>query len=90
MTMKVTPSTQRIVSGPTQAATSAPIQAASAWLASVAQRMPRMIGQRLAIARRQHQREELRLVADLGDGNEGGGDEKRFHWRAFAQKERVG
>ena len=29
-----------------------------------------MIGQRLAIARRQHQGEKLRLVADLGDGNE--------------------
>jgi hypothetical protein len=42
---------------------------------------------RLAVARRQHQREQLRLVADLGDGDDGSGDEKRFHWRAFAQKE---
>ena len=33
-----------MVSAPTQAATSAPIQAASAWLASVAQRMPARIG----------------------------------------------
>jgi hypothetical protein len=44
----------------------------------------------LAVARRQHQGEKLRLVADLGDGNEGSGDEKRFHRHAFAQKERVG
>jgi hypothetical protein len=44
----------------------------------------------LAVARRQHQGEQLGLVADLGDGDHGGRDEKRFHWRAFAQKERIG
>ena len=45
---------------------------------------------RLAIARRQHQREQLRLVADLGDGDHGGRDEKCFHRGAFAQKDQVG
>ena len=45
---------------------------------------------RLAIARRQHQREQLCLVADLGDGDDGGRDEKCFHRRAFAQKEQLG
>jgi hypothetical protein len=32
--------------------------------------------QRLAVARRQHHGEELRLVADLGDGHEAGRNEK--------------
>jgi hypothetical protein len=45
---------------------------------------------RLAVARRQHQREQLGLVADLGDGDDGHRDEKRFHRRAFARKEPVG
>jgi len=30
------------------------------------------------------------IVADLGDGNDGGRDEKRFHQQAFARKERIG
>jgi len=49
-----------------------------------------MIGTGLAVARRAHQREKLRLVAHLGDGNDGRGDEKRFHGWAFARKERIG
>jgi hypothetical protein len=39
---------------------------------------------------RQHQREQLRLVADFGDGDHGGRDEKCFHRGAFAQKDQVG
>ena len=45
---------------------------------------------RLAIARRQHQGQKLRLVADLGHGDDRGGNEKRFHGALFAQKERIG
>ena len=44
MARNMTPRIQRIASGPSQAATAAPAQAASAWLASVATRMPRMMG----------------------------------------------
>ena len=39
-----TPTIQRIASAPSQPATAVPAQAASVWLASVATRMPRMIG----------------------------------------------
>ena len=44
ITMKVAPRIQRIVPAPIQPATAAPIQAASAWLASVAKSIPRMMG----------------------------------------------
>ena len=44
MTMKVAPRIQRIVSAPIQPATAEPTHAASAWFASVAKSIPRMIG----------------------------------------------
>ena len=53
--------------------------AASAWLSSVATRMPRMIGTGLRIAGGQHHGEELGLVADLGDRHEACRDEEGFH-----------
>jgi hypothetical protein len=44
MAMNIPPTIHRIASGPSQPATAAPTEAAMAWLASVATRMPRMIG----------------------------------------------
>jgi hypothetical protein len=65
-------------------------RAVSAWSVREGQQDSQGDRDRLALARRQHQREQLGLVADLGDSDHGGRDKKRFHWRAFAQKERIG
>jgi hypothetical protein len=44
MAMNEMPRSQRITSGPSNRLTDAPMAAAPAWLASVATRMPMMIG----------------------------------------------
>ena len=69
--MKTMPVTQRIVSGEENSAISVPTQPASAWLASVATRMPAMIahGRR---RRGQHEGKQLCLVADFGERDEAG------------------
>ena len=41
--------------------------------------MPAMIGQGLRIMRGENEREELRAVAHLGDGDGGEGNQKGFH-----------
>jgi len=43
--------------------------------------------QRPAIARGQHEGEQLRLVADFGDGDDAGRDEKGFHRGAAGRGE---
>ncbi len=55
-----------------------PRKPASAWFASVATRMPAMIGKRLAEARGEHERQQLRLVADFAERDDAGRDEKGF------------
>ncbi len=59
-----------------------PSAAAAAWLASVAARMPRMIGRGFAKARRQQQGQELGLVADLGQRDDAGRDEEGLQHQA--------
>jgi hypothetical protein len=48
----------------------APSALAAAWFATVATKMPAMIGAGLRNRRREQQREQLRLVADLAQRND--------------------
>ena len=73
---KLTATIQRSTCGVSHCAASAPSQPASAWLSSVATRMPATIGHGLRIAGREQQREQLGLVADLGERDGAGGDRR--------------
>ena len=70
---------QRSTSGGNAVRPKLPSQPASAWLASVAARMPAMIGSGFSEPRRQHEREELRLVADLAQRDHAHRYEEGFH-----------
>jgi hypothetical protein len=50
--------------------TQAPRAPASAWLATVATKIPRTMGQGFFEASRQQQRQELGFVADFGQGDD--------------------
>ena len=71
-------SPQRRISGATASRTHWPSHAATVWLASVATRMPAMIGHGLRIARGKHQCQQLRLVAQFADRDDQGGNEQGF------------
>ena len=70
--MNDSPRIQRIASAPMTLTSQLPTALASAWFASVATKMPSTMGHGRAKARRQQQRQQLGLVADLGQRDDAG------------------
>jgi hypothetical protein len=82
--MNTAPVIQGSQCGAINPASQTPTEPARAWLSTVATKMPAMMAHWLAQPRGEDKGQQLGLVADFGDGDQGGRGEECFHAQRVA------